>query len=42
MPRRLVTEDVINFAERHRISLDWLLACELKGLLRMVRTRAAV
>jgi hypothetical protein len=38
---RLATEDLLNFVERRRISLDWLLSGNLKGLLRTVRGRAA-
>ena len=29
---RLATEDLLNFVERRRISLDWLLSGNLKGL----------
>jgi hypothetical protein len=34
---RLKHEDLIRFAQRHRVSLDWLLCGDLRGLLRTVR-----
>jgi hypothetical protein len=39
---RLNTRDVVVFAERHRISLDWLICGDLKGLLRTVRWRQTI
>jgi len=33
------TFDVVQFAERHRISVDWLLFGDLKGLLRTAEAR---
>ena len=34
---RIKHEDLIRFAQRHRVSLDWLLCGDLRGLLRTVR-----
>ena len=34
---RLRHEDLIRFAQRYRVSLDWLLCGDLRGLLRTVR-----
>ena len=33
------TDDVVQFAKRHRISCDWLLFGDLKGLLRTAQAR---
>jgi hypothetical protein len=33
------TFDVVQFAERHRISCDWLICGDLKGLLRTAQAR---
>jgi hypothetical protein len=34
---RLTDEEILTFASRHRLSLDWLLSGCLKGRLRMAR-----
>ena len=34
---RIKHEDLIRFAQRYRVSLDWLLCGDLRGLLRTVR-----
>jgi hypothetical protein len=36
---RLQTFDLCSFAERHGVSLDWLICGDLKGLLRTVRAK---
>jgi hypothetical protein len=35
-------EPFLEFAERHMLSLDWLLCGDLKGLLRMKRWQAGI
>ena len=34
---RLLTRDVMHFAKKHRVNLDWLIAGDLKGLLETAR-----
>jgi hypothetical protein len=36
---RLKHYDLLCFAQKHRISLDWLIAGDLKGLLKTARSR---
>jgi hypothetical protein len=35
-------DNLLCFARKHRISLDWLICGDLKGLLRTVRARRSV
>jgi hypothetical protein len=35
----LVSEKIVNFAEKHGVSLDWLFIGDMKGLHRMMLTR---
>ena len=37
---RLKPEDLIRFAQRHRVDYDWMLTGNLRGLLRTVRRLA--
>jgi hypothetical protein len=34
---RLVTRDVLQFARKHRVNMDWLICVDLKGLLETAR-----
>ena len=34
---RLATRDVVHFARKHRVNMDWLICGDLKGLLETVR-----
>ena len=39
MYKRISTRDVMLFCEKHKVSFDWLLCGDLKGLARMERER---
>jgi hypothetical protein len=39
---RLKHEDLVQFAQRYRVSYDWLLCGDLRGLLRTARARRGI
>jgi hypothetical protein len=38
---RLKHEELVRFAERHRVDYEWMLTGDLRGLLRMARRQAS-
>jgi hypothetical protein len=41
MHKRIITENMLAFCKKHKVSIDWLMCGDLKGLQRMKQGRAA-